>query len=276
MAIKRSRPTTPSLRQVARVKRDDLAAKPGGRGLIKGLNRRGGRNHMGRLTVRGRGGGHRIRYRQIDFRRTKRDVPGKIQAVEYDPNRTAFLALVAYADGEKRYILAPTGMKAGDSVIAAENAPNKPGNAMPLRAIRDGTMVHSVELRPGQGGTFARSAGAYATLKNKEERFAVLELPSGELRRVPIACWATVGRVSNTEHNLENLGKAGRKRWMRRRPKVRGTVMNPVDHPNGGGEGRNKGRILRTPTGKVARGPRTRSKNKPSNRFIVRSRRAKR
>ncbi|MBC8514977.1 50S ribosomal protein L2 [bacterium] len=275
MVIRRYNPTNPSRRGTALVVRSDLAKKPGGKGLRKGASKSAGRNAQGKITVRHRGGGHKRSYRSIDFRRTKRDVPGRVVQIEYDPNRTAFIALISYLDGEKRYILAPTGLKAGDEVIAGEKVPNKPGNAMPLRSIRAGSFVYAVELRPGQGGILARSAGSHAILKNKEGRWAVLQLPSGELRRLPIECWASVGRVSNTEHNLEKIGKAGRNRWKGKRPSVRGLIMNPVDHPNGGGEGRSKGKILRTPWGKVARGPRTR-KEKPSDQHIVRSRRARR
>jgi large subunit ribosomal protein L2 len=242
------------------------------RSLLEGLNSSGGRNNVGRMTIRHRGGGHKRRYRVIDWRRDKLDVPGKVAAIEYDPNRTARIALVHYADGEKRYILHPVGLKVGDSVITSDGADIRPGNCMRLNSMPLGTWVHSVELSTGRGGQLCRSAGSYAQVMAKEAGYVLLRLPSGELRKVWGDHRATIGQVGNTEHENVVLGKAGRTRWKGIRPTVRGTAMNPVDHPHGGGEGKAKGRHPVTPWGKPTKGYRTRKPTKPSTRFIVKRR----
>jgi large subunit ribosomal protein L2 len=226
------------------------------------------------VTCRHRGGGHKRRYRVIDFKRNKMDVPAKVAAMEYDPNRSARIALLHYVDGEKRYIVAPQGLAVGDRVIASEAADIKPGNVLPLRNMPLGTQIHNIELRPGKGSQLVRSAGSYAQLMAKEGRYAQVKLPSGEVRMILIDCQATVGQVGNAEHGNISLGKAGRKRWLGRRPKVRGVAMNPVDHPMGGGEGKSSGgRHPCSPWGQPAKGFRTRKKRKVSNRYIVRRRR---
>jgi large subunit ribosomal protein L2 len=243
--------------------------------LVEKGSSSGGRNNLGRITVRHRGGGHKRRYRQIDFRRNKDGVPGRIERIEHDPNRSANLALVLYADGERRYILAPRGMKAGDPIMAGSEAPIKPGNAMALRSIPVGTLVHNVELKPGKGGQIVRSAGGSAQLVAREGQYATLRLRSGEMRKVHITCRATIGEVGNFEHNLQKLGKAGAKRWRGVRPTVRGVAMNPVDHPHGGGEGRTSGgRHPVSPWGTPTKGYRTRN-NKRTDGLIVRRRNRK-
>jgi large subunit ribosomal protein L2 len=243
--------------------------------LTQGLSKSGGRNNTGRITAYQKGGGHKRTYRIIDFKRRKFDVQGTVERLEYDPNRTAFIALIKYDDGELAYILAPQRLSAGDKVIAAERADVKPGNAMPLKSMPIGTIVHNVELKPGKGAQVARSAGAYAQLVGRDAGMAILRLNSGEQRLVSGTCMATVGAVSNPDHSNINLGKAGRSRWLGRRPHVRGVVMNPVDHPHGGGEGRTSGgRHPVTPWGKPTKGKRTRS-NKSTDQFIMRSRHAR-
>jgi large subunit ribosomal protein L2 len=242
--------------------------------LTEKLTKKGGRNNYGRLTMRHQGGGHKRRYRVIDFKRTKDGVPAKVAAIEYDPNRSARIALLHYADGAKSYILAPARLQVGTSVESGPNADIKPGNALPLENIPTGTLVHNVELQPGQGGKMARSAGSGIQLVAKDQGYAVLRLPSGELRRVLLTCRATVGQVGNLDHENETGGKAGRSRWKGKRPTVRGSAMNPVDHPHGGGEGKSKGgRHPVTPWGVPTLGKRTRKKHKESNQLIVRSRR---
>ena len=236
--------------------------------LIAPLRKSGGRNNTGRITVRHRGGGHKRRYRVIDFRRDKENVPARVATVEYDPNRSARLALLHYRDGEKRYILAPVGLRVGDQVIAGAEADIRPGNCLPLRAIPLGTMIHNIELRRGKGGQMVRSAGVAAQLMAKEGEHALIKLPSGEQRLVRIECRATVGQVGNLEHENISIGKAGRTRWLGRRSRVRGVAMNPVDHPHGGGEGRSKGNHPQTPWGMPTKGYKTRH-NKRTNRFIV-------
>jgi large subunit ribosomal protein L2 len=238
------------------------------RGLLAPLKKSGGRNNAGRMTMRHRGGGHKRRYRLVDFRRDKQNVPARVAAVEYDPNRSAHLALLHYADGEKRYILAPVGLKVGDEVVAGPAADIRPGNALPLKSIPLGSMIHNIELRPGKGGQFVRGAGAAAQLMAKEGEHALVKLPSGEQRLVRIECQATVGQVGNLDHENLSLGKAGRSRWRGRRPRVRGIAMNPVDHPHGGGEGRSKGNHPQTPWGMPSKGYKTRH-NKRTDRFIV-------
>ena len=251
-------------------------AKPAKR-LLRAKRRSGGRNNQGKITVRHRGGGHKRKYRQIDFRRNKDGVPAVVNSIQYDPNRSARIALLNYVDGEKRYIVAPEGLKAGDRVQSGEDAPATLGNCLPLAHIPLGMDIHNIELQPGRGGVLCRSAGTRATLAARDADWAQINLPSGEIRRVPAACRATIGSIGNADHIGIVLGKAGRKRWMGRRPHVRGTAMNPVDHPHGGGEGRTKGgRHPVSPSGKPAKGGATRKKRKPSNKAIVRRRRSKR
>ncbi|MBO6901713.1 MAG: 50S ribosomal protein L2 [Rhizobiaceae bacterium] len=272
MALKKFNPVTPGQRQLVIVDRSGLYKGKPVKGLTEGLTSKGGRNNHGRVTTRFRGGGHKRTYRIIDFKRRKHDVTATVERIEYDPNRTAFIALLKYADGELSYILAPQRLSVGDTVIAAASADVKPGNAMPLSAMPVGTIVHNVELKPGKGGQIARSAGAYAQLVGRDQGMAILRLNSGEQRLVQGSCFATVGAVSNPDHGNINLGKAGRSRWLGRRPHNRGVTMNPVDHPHGGGEGRTSGgRHPVTPWGKPTKGKRTRS-NKLTDKFIMRSR----
>ena len=245
--------------------------------LTKPKRRTSGRNNQGKITARHRGGGHKRRHRLIDFRRNKDGVPAVVNSIQYDPNRTARIALLFYVDGEKRYIVAPDGLKPGDRVVSGPGSPPSVGNCLPLSEIPLGTEIHGIELHPGRGGVLCRSAGAKATLAARDADWAQINLPSGEIRRVPSSCRATIGAIGNPEHMAIVLGKAGRKRWLGRRPHVRGTAMNPIDHPHGGGEGRTKGgRHPVSPTGKPAKGGSTRKKHKPSNRAIVRRRRSKR
>ncbi|NLF72165.1 MAG: 50S ribosomal protein L2 [Candidatus Anammoximicrobium sp.] len=247
-------------------------AKPE-KSLLRPLRKKGGRNNQGRITARHRGGGHKRRYREIDFRREKEGVPAIVDSIQYDPNRSARIALLHYTDGEKRYILAPDGLKEGDRLENGQDAPPSVGNSLPLKRIPLGTEVHNVEMLPGQGARLCRSAGTAATLVARESGWAQITLPSGEIRRIPANCRATIGKVGNPDHMSIRLGKAGRKRWLGRRPHVRGTAMNPIDHPHGGGEGRTKGgRHPVSPTGKSAKGGATRKKRKPSNSAIVRRR----
>ncbi|PHP64995.1 50S ribosomal protein L2 [Zhengella mangrovi] len=276
MALKKFKPTTPSQRQLVIVDRSGLHKGKPVKGLTEGLTQKGGRNNLGRVTARYQGGGHKRTYRIIDFKRRKFDVVGTVERLEYDPNRTAFIALVRYADDELSYILAPQRLAAGDKVVASEKPVDvKPGNAMPLAAMPVGTIIHNVEMKPGKGGQIARSAGAYAQLVGRDAGMAILRLNSGEQRLVHGSCLATVGAVSNPDHANINLGKAGRSRWLGKRPHVRGVVMNPVDHPHGGGEGRTSGgRHPVTPWGKPTKGKRTRS-NKATDKFIMRSRHAR-
>ena len=272
MALKKYKPVTPSTRQLVIVDRSGLYKGKPVKGLTEGLVSSGGRNNYGRVTARFQGGGHKRAYRVVDFKRRKLGVNGTVERLEYDPNRTAFIALVKYEDGELSYILAPQRLAAGDQVVAAESADVKPGNAMPLSAMPVGTIVHNVELKPGKGGQIARSAGTYAQLVGRDQGWAILRLNSGEQRTVHGSCFATVGAVSNPDHGNINLGKAGRKRWLGKRPHNRGVSMNPVDHPHGGGEGRTSGgRHPVTPWGKPTKGKKTRS-NKATDKFIMRSR----
>ncbi|MBW8636775.1 50S ribosomal protein L2 [Hoeflea sp. WL0058] len=273
MALKSFKPTTPSQRQLVIVDRSGLYKGKPVKHLTEGLSSKGGRNNTGRMTVRHRGGGHKRTYRLIDFKRRKFDVQGTIERLEYDPNRTAFIALVNYDDGEQAYILAPQRLAVGDKVVSSESAVDvKPGNAMPLQSMPVGTIVHNVEMKPAKGGQIARSAGAYVQLVGRDQGMAILRLNSGEQRLVPGSCLATVGAVSNPDNANRNDGKAGRTRWLGKRPHVRGVVMNPVDHPHGGGEGRTSGgRHPVTPWGKPTKGKRTRS-NKQTDKFIMRSR----
>ncbi|MCO6050520.1 50S ribosomal protein L2 [Mesorhizobium sp. RP14(2022)] len=275
MALKSYKPTTPSQRQLVIVDRSSLWKGKPVKGLTEGLSSSGGRNNYGRVTARFIGGGHKRTYRVIDFKRRKFDVSATVERLEYDPNRTAFIALLRYDDGELSYIIAPQRLSPGDKVIAGQSADVKPGNAMPLQSMPVGTIVHNVELKPGKGGQIARSAGSYAQLVGRDQGMAILRLNSGEQRLVHGSCFATVGAVSNPDHGNINLGKAGRSRWLGRRPHNRGVTMNPVDHPHGGGEGRTSGgRHPVTPWGKPTKGKKTRS-NKATDKFIMRSRHAR-
>lgn len=275
MALRTFRPTSPGRRQLVIVDRSELYKGKPLKALTEGLTKSGGRNNAGRITAYRHGGGHKRVYRIIDFKRRKWDVPATIVQLEYDPNRTAFIALIKYADGELAYILAPQRMKAGDTVIAGEKVDVKPGNAMPLKSVPVGTIVHNVEIKPLKGGQMARSAGTYVQVVGRDAGFAQLRLTSGEIRMVPDTCMATVGAVSNPDNMNENWGKAGRSKWLGIRPSVRGVAMNPVDHPHGGGEGKTSGgRHPVTPWGKKTRGPKTRKKQ-ASDRLIIRRRHAK-
>jgi large subunit ribosomal protein L2 len=273
MGIKIYRPTSPGRRGMSVSDFEEITRSTPERSLVRPVLKQAGRNNVGRITVRHRGGGHKRRYRVIDFKRDKLGVPGRIDSIEYDPNRSARIALVVYADGEKRYILAPLGLQVGAPIMAGPEAEVRVGNAMPLKGIPLGTMVHNIELQPGRGGQLARSAGTAAQLMAKEGEYAQVRLPSGEVRRVSLVCMATIGQVGNTEHANLNLGKAGRRRWMGWRPAVRGVAMDPDSHPHGGGEGRSPVGMPgpKTPWGKPALGYRTRTK-KPSDRYIVRRR----
>ena len=272
MALKTFKPATPGLRQLVIVDRSELYKGNPEKSLTVGLTKSGGRDNFGHVTSRRIGGGHKRKYRVIDFRRNKFDCEATVERIEYDPNRTSFIALINYEDGEKAYILAPQRLKAGDKVISSERADIKPGNAMPLKSMPVGTIVHNVELRAGKGGQLVRSAGCYAQVVGKDAGYAQLKLSSGELRIVREECLATVGAVSNPDNQNVSLGKAGRSRWLGIRPVTRGVAMNPVDHPHGGGEGRTSGgRHPVTPWGKPTKGAKTRS-NKKTDRFIMRSR----
>jgi large subunit ribosomal protein L2 len=273
MAIRKVKPTSPGRRQQTYPTFDEITKTEPEKSLLRPLRKKGGRNSYGRVTVRYRGGGHKRRYRVIDFKRDKKNIPAKVHSIEYDPNRSARIALLHYADGEKRYILAPVNLKVGDRVLAAEKCDIKPGNAMPLKSIPLGTLVHNVEMKPAKGAQMVRSAGNYAQIMAKEGRYTLLKLPSSELRRVLSDCMATVGQLSNVEHANISLGKAGRVRWLGRKPHVRGVVKNPVDHPHGGGEGRSSGgRHPVTPWGVPTKGYKTRSKKKESGKYIVKRR----
>ncbi len=276
MAMKKYKPTTPTLRYRTVTDFTGLTKKTPEKSLLQPIKKSGGRNNAGRMTMRRMGGGHKRRYRIVDFKRDKFEIPAKVVSVEYDPNRSAFISLLHYRDGEKRYILAPHGIKIGDTVISGPGADIHPGNALPLEKIPTGLFVHNIELIRGRGGQMARSAGSYAQLMAKEGNYALLRLPSGEIRMVRKECYATIGQVSNVEHENVSLGKAGRARWLGRRPKVRGVAMNPIDHPLGGGEGRSSGgRHPVTPWGKPTKGYKTRKKRKSSDRYIVHRRKKK-
>lgn len=272
MALKQFKPRSPGQRQLVQIDRKDLYKGKPEKSLTEGLTKSGGRNNTGRITTRHIGGGHKRRYRLIDWKRDKWDIEGTIARIEYDPNRTAFIALVEYADGEKRYIIAPQRLAVGDKIIAGNKVDVKPGNSMPLRSMPVGTIIHNIEMKPGKGAQMVRSAGTFAQLVGRDQGYAQVKLASGELRVVRGECIATVGAVSNPEHMNTNDGKAGRTRWKGRRPTVRGVVMNPVDHPHGGGEGRTSGgRHPVTPWGKPTKGAKTR-KNKATDKFIIRRR----
>ena len=277
MGIKVYKPTSPGRRGMSGHTFEEITRSEPEKSLLRPMKKKAGRNNLGRLTVRHRGGGHKRRYRLIDFKRDKHGIPARVASIEYDPNRSARIALLVYADGEKRYILAPLGIQVGDTIMSGPDAEIRPGNALPLVNMPLGTLVHNVELQPGKGGQLVRSAGAYAQLMAKEGRYATLRLPSGEVRKVLLNCMATVGQVGNTDHQNIKIGKAGRKRWMGRRPEVRGSAMDPSSHPHGGGEGRSPIGLPgpKTPWGKPALGYRTR-RNKRTNQYIIRRRGKKR
>ncbi len=273
MGVRKLKPTSAGRRFQTVSDNEEITRSRPEKSLTKGLCKKAGRNNLGRVTSRRRGGGVKRLYRIIDFRRAKLDIEARVAHIEYDPNRTARIALLHYVDGEKRYILAPVGLRQGDRVLAGEKADIKPGNALAMSRIPVGTVIHNVELYPGKGGQLCRSAGTYAQLVAKEDKYALLRLPSGEVRKVLATCTATIGQVGNIQHENISIGKAGRNRWLNRRPKVRGVAMNPVDHPMGGGEGRSSGgRHPVSPWGMPTKGYKTRDRKKPSGRFIVKSR----
>ena len=269
MAVKKAKPTSAGRRFVVAVKSSELHKGEPHAALVRPLTKTGGRNNNGRITTRHRGGGHKRRYRIIDFKRMKDGMSAEVRTIEYDPNRTAFIALVQYEDGEKRYIIAPNGLKVGDKILSGAKVNPVPGNAMELRNMPVGTTIHAIEMTPGRGAALARSAGTNATLMGIEGKYAIIKLPSGEVRRILNFCRATVGTTSNPDHQLQVLGKAGRKRWLGRRPRTRGVAMNPVDHPMGGGEGRASGGHPRSRTGIMAKGQKTRNTKKPSSKLII-------
>lgn len=276
MGLKAFKPTTPGQRGLVLVTRENLHKGKPEKTLTEGKKRSSGRDNYGHLTSRRRGGGHKRKYRIIDFKRNKFDAVATVERIEYDPNRTAHIALIKYDDGELAYILAPQRLAAGDKVVSSADADIKPGNALPLRNIPVGTIVHNVEMKPGKGGQIARSAGSYVQITGKDSGYVLIRQRSGEVRKVPAECLATIGAVSNQDHQNQKLGKAGRTRWLGKRPSVRGVAMNPVDHPHGGGEGKTSGgRHPVSPWGKPTKGKRTRSKKKQSNKFIVSRRYAK-
>ncbi len=269
MGLKKFKPTTPGQRHKVVSDYSEITKGTPEKSLVKGKNKNGGRNNDGRMTMRYIGGGHKQKYRVIDFKREKHGIPATVKSIEYDPNRTARIALLFYADGEKRYIIAPDGLKVGDKVMSGTEATPNVGNALFLADIPLGTVIHNIELKPGRGGAIARGAGTYAQLNARDGRYAIVKMPSGETRMILTTCIATIGSVSNSEHNLTVSGKAGRSRWLGRRPRVRGVVMNPVDHPMGGGEGKNSGGHPRSRNGIPAKGFKTRAKKKYSDKFII-------
>ncbi len=275
MAIKKHNPVTPGSRYRQSNSFSDLTASKPEKSLLAPMKKSGGRNNDGRMTVRQRGGGHKRRYRLVDFKRNKDGMDAAVKTIEYDPNRTAWIALVEYEDGEKRYIIAPQGLQVGDTIRSGAGAPPTTGNALFLNEIPLGSSVHAIEMHPGHGAALARSAGTYGVLMGREGKYAIIKLPSGEVRRVLRECKATIGSTSNPDHGLQVLGKAGRKRWLGRRPRVRGVAMNPVDHPMGGGEGRASGGHPRSRTGVMAKGQKTRKAKKASNRLIISRRKTK-
>ena len=275
MATRQIKPITPGQRHRIAPVFDDITISKPLKSLTKGHGKSGGRNNRGRKTSRHRGGGHKRKYRIIDFKRNKFDIPAKVQTIEYDPNRTARIALVAYADGEKRYIIAPNKLQVGDTIISSETAAPDVGNAMPMSKMPPGTYIHNVELQPGKGAQLCRSAGTVAQMVAKTEKYVTVKLPSGEVRRILGTCIATVGSTSNPDHFNTTKGKAGRSRWLGRRPQTRGVAMNPVDHPMGGGEGKASGGHPRSPWGQSSKGKKTRKRNKMSSKFIVKRRKTK-
>jgi len=275
MALRKFKPTTAGTRWRIGNAYAEVTTNQPEKSLLEPMNSTGGRNFQGRRSMRYRGGGNKKKYRIVDFKRDKKNIPAKVASIEYDPNRSAFIALLNYADGEKRYILAPEGIQVGSEVISGDAIAPEVGNALMMKNIPLGTNIHNIEMQPGQGGKLVRSAGASAQLANKEERYAVLKMPSGELRKILINCYATVGVVSNSDHSLERAGKAGRNRWLGIRPRTRGVAMNPVDHPMGGGEGRASGGHPRSRTGKYAKGLKTRTRGKGSDKLILQTRKGK-
>jgi len=269
MALRKLNPITPGQRHKVISEFDDITTDKPYKPLLVAIKKSGGRNNNGKMTMRYRGGGHKRRYRLIDFKRDKHGVAATVETIEYDPNRTARIALVAYADGEKRYILAPDGLKVGQQIMSGSGASPEVGNTLILSEIPLGTIIHNIELYPGQGGILARSAGSYAQLNARDKKYAIIKLPSGEVRMILATCTATIGSVSNSEHSLQVSGKAGRSRWLGRRPRVRGVVMNPVDHPMGGGEGRSSGGHPRSRNGIPAKGFKTRKRKKQSSKYII-------
>jgi large subunit ribosomal protein L2 len=272
MALRKYKPTTAGTRWRIGNAYAEITTNVPEKSLVESQKTTAGRNAQGRRAMRYMGGGNKTMYRLVDFKRDKKDIPATVKTIEYDPNRTAFIALLHYADGEKRYIIAPQGLEVGAKVISGDSVAPEVGNALLLKNMPLGTVIHNIELQPGKGGAMARSAGTYAQLTNKEERYAILKMPSGELRKVLITCMATVGTVSNSDHALQSMGKAGRNRWKGIRPRVRGVAMNPVDHPMGGGEGRSSGGHPRSRSGKYAKGEKTRNTTKGSNKLIIQRR----
>ena len=269
MPVKKFRPTTNARRQMSTLVNDEITKNTPEKSLVVNKKKTSGRNNLGRITVRHRGGEEKRKYRLIDFKRNKFDITGKVAAIEYDPNRSANIALINYKDGEKRYIIAPNGLQVGATLMSGENAAPEIGNALPLQNIPVGTVIHNIELRPGQGAALVRSAGNFAQLTSREGKYCVIKLPSGEVRQILSTCKATIGSVGNSDHGLESSGKAGRSRWMGRRPRNRGVVMNPVDHPMGGGEGRASGGHPRSRKGLYAKGLKTRAPKKQSSKYII-------
>lgn len=269
MAVRKLKPTTPGQRHKIIGSFETITASVPEKSLVFGKTKSGGRNHDGKMTMRQIGGGHKRKYRVIDFKRNKDGVPATVKAIEYDPNRSARIALLYYADGDKRYILAPNGLQVGQTVISGADVAPEVGNALPMQNIPLGTIIHNIELRPGQGAAMVRSAGTFAQLTSREDKYAIIKLPSGEVRKVLAVCKATVGSVGNSDHALERSGKAGRSRWLGRRPRVRGVAMNPVDHPMGGGEGRASGGHPRSRKGLLAKGYKTRAPKKQSSQYII-------
>ena len=269
MAVRKLKPNTPSQRFRVMSGFEEITTDKPQKSLLKGLKKSGGRNDTGKMTMRNLGGGHKRKYRAIDFKREKFGIPATVKTIEYDPNRSARIALLFYADGEKRYIIAPNGLQVGQVLMSGDKATPEVGNTMYLKDIPLGTVIHNIELRPGAGGTIARSAGSYAQLNARDGRFAVIKMPSGETRQILVTCLATIGTVGNSDHSLERGGKAGRSRWLGRRPRVRGVAMNPVDHPMGGGEGRQSGGHPRSRNGIPAKGYKTRDKKKKSSQYII-------
>ncbi len=275
MATKQLKPTTPGQRHRIAPQFDDVTVSKSLKSLTEGIHKKSGRNNTGRMTMRRRGGGHKRKYRIIDFKRNKLDVPARVQTIEYDPNRTARIALLAYADGEKRYIIAPNKLQVGDTVISSNTAAPEIGNTLPMKNMPAGTFIHNIEMTPGKGGQLCRSAGTVAQMVAKTDKYVTVKLPSGEVRLLLGNCFATVGATSNPDHFNTQKGKAGRNRWLGRRPKVRGVAMNPVDHPMGGGEGKASGGHPRSPWGQSAKGKKTRNRKKLSSKFIIRRRKSK-
>lgn len=275
MGIKKLKPVTPGQRHRVAITFEDITKTKPEKSLTKGLRKTGGRNNQGRMTARYIGGGHKRLYRIIDFKRDKEGIPGVVKSIEYDPNRSAHIALVVYKDGEKRYILAPKGLAVGQEILSGRGVAPEVGNTLYLDEIPLGTVIHNIELYPGKRAMIARSAGTYAQLIAREGKYAIIKLPSGEIRKILTSCKATIGQVSNPEHFLEKVGKAGRNRWRGRRPRVRGVAMNPVDHPMGGGEGKASGGHPRSRNGLYAKGQKTRNKKKPSNKLIIERRKTK-